>query len=144
MGKFLNPPAPVSVPTTRCNWLLGGLAVGSTTALRKLQLLNREWDPSMLWLLLPEDKESRNSDLSQVDMTKGLCTDSYLILGKNLHEANEFRLVFDVGPLGSNKIAGHGHADALSLLLQVSGVDFLVDSGNVLLQRVTGIQALFP
>lgn len=109
---------------------VGGLAVSSTAALRKLQLLNRECDPSMLWLFLPESNEAKSDELCQLDLTKSLCTDSYLIFGKDLQEDNEFRLVFDVGPLGSNKIAGHGHADALSLLLQVSGVDFLVDSGT--------------
>jgi hypothetical protein len=84
----------------------------------------------MLWLSLPENHEINSRHLGQIDLSKGLCTDSYLILGKNLHETNEFRLVIDVGPLGSNKIAGHGHADALSLLLHVSGRDFLVDSGT--------------
>jgi Heparinase II/III-like protein/Heparinase II/III N-terminus len=54
----------------------------------------------------------------------------YLIAGDRLHEADEIRLLFDVGPLGYNRIGGHAHADALSLLLSWRGVPFLVDAGT--------------
>ncbi|RFP12383.1 heparinase [Duganella sp. BJB488] len=40
------------------------------------------------------------------------------------------RLIMDVGPLGYNRIAGHGHADALALLLAAEGEDFLIDPGT--------------
>jgi Heparinase II/III-like protein/Heparinase II/III N-terminus len=53
-----------------------------------------------------------------------------LLLGDALHSAQEFRLQMDVGPLGSNLIAGHGHADALSLQLSCGGEALLVDPGT--------------
>lgn len=46
------------------------------------------------------------------------------------HEPDELRVQFDVGPLGMNGIAGHGHADALSLTLSVAGQPVLVDAGT--------------
>jgi hypothetical protein len=54
----------------------------------------------------------------------------YLLLGHNLHSAEEFRVVMDVGPLGYNRIAGHGHADALAVLLSCRGRAFLIDPGT--------------
>jgi hypothetical protein len=40
------------------------------------------------------------------------------------------RVIVDCGPLGYLSIAAHGHADALSLLLDYRGVPFLVDPGT--------------
>ncbi len=40
------------------------------------------------------------------------------------------RLVFDAGPLGLDRMASHGHADALSLILSVAGQPVLLDSGT--------------
>ncbi len=54
----------------------------------------------------------------------------YVILGEHLHEPDEFRVTFDCGPLGLNRIAGHGHADALSVLVSWGGEALLVDSGT--------------
>ncbi|HVW64813.1 MAG TPA: alginate lyase family protein [Nitrosospira sp.] len=54
----------------------------------------------------------------------------YAILGQALHTPAEFRLTMDIGPLGYNRIAGHGHADCLSLLLASQGSEFLVDAGT--------------
>jgi hypothetical protein len=54
----------------------------------------------------------------------------YVILGRDLCTPREIRVLFDVGPLGYNRIAGHGHADALSLQVSISGRPFLVDSGT--------------
>ncbi|MEP7297022.1 MAG: alginate lyase family protein [Burkholderiales bacterium] len=54
----------------------------------------------------------------------------YAILGDALHTADEFRVTFDCGPLGYNRIAGHGHADALSVLVSWSGVPLFVDPGT--------------
>jgi Heparinase II/III-like protein/Heparinase II/III N-terminus len=54
----------------------------------------------------------------------------YVILGDELHAADEFRVTVDCGPLGYNRIAGHGHADALSVLVSWSGVPLLVDPGT--------------
>lgn len=54
----------------------------------------------------------------------------YLLLGRALHAPEELRVVFDCGALGYNRIAGHGHADALSLLLNWAGREWLVDPGT--------------
>jgi len=54
----------------------------------------------------------------------------YLLLGRDLHGPKEVRIVMDVGALGYNRIAGHGHADSLMLLLGAAGEDFLVDPGT--------------
>ncbi|MGB6031366.1 MAG: heparinase II/III-family protein, partial [Bacteroidota bacterium] len=40
------------------------------------------------------------------------------------------RLVFDSGPLGYLSLAAHGHADALSIVLNYDGRPFLVDPGT--------------
>ena len=40
------------------------------------------------------------------------------------------RLILDAGPLGLDRMASHGHADALSLLLSVNGQPVLIDSGT--------------
>jgi hypothetical protein len=39
-------------------------------------------------------------------------------------------LIFDAGPLGLDRMASHGHADALQLILQVNGEPVLLDSGT--------------
>jgi hypothetical protein len=54
----------------------------------------------------------------------------YLVLGRDLHAADEVRVLFDVGPLGFNRVAGHGHADALSVLVSHRGRDVVVDPGT--------------
>lgn len=55
----------------------------------------------------------------------------YVILGESLHvPAEEFRATVDCGPLGYNRIAGHGHADALAVQVSWGGVQMLVDPGT--------------
>jgi hypothetical protein len=54
----------------------------------------------------------------------------YVLLGHDLHAPQELRVVFDCGPLGYNRIAGHGHADALSVLVTWAGREWLVDAGT--------------
>lgn len=54
----------------------------------------------------------------------------YWILGDRFSTEEEVRLVVDAGPLGYLSIAAHGHADALSLVLSVGGVPFLIDPGT--------------
>ena len=41
----------------------------------------------------------------------------YALLGNRLHQPDELRVLVDCGALGYNRIAGHGHADALSVLV---------------------------
>ncbi len=54
----------------------------------------------------------------------------YFVLGSDLDTTNEVRIVVDAGPLGFGPIAAHGHADALSFTLSVSGTPFLIDPGT--------------
>lgn len=54
----------------------------------------------------------------------------YVILGNSLHRPGEFRATFDCGPLGYNRIAGHGHADALAVQVGWDGIPMLVDPGT--------------
>ena len=54
----------------------------------------------------------------------------YYILGTDLETPSEIRCCVDAGPLGYQQIAAHGHADALSLTLNVNGTEFLVDPGT--------------
>lgn len=42
----------------------------------------------------------------------------------------ESKLIFDHGPLGMAPLYNHGHADALSVLISVHGLPFLIDPGT--------------
>ncbi len=54
----------------------------------------------------------------------------YYLLESNDDKANEIKAVFDCGPLGYLNIAAHGHADALSFTLSVSGKEMIIDPGT--------------
>ena len=54
----------------------------------------------------------------------------YYVLGHNLEQADEIRLVCDCAPLGYLSIAAHGHADALAFTLSVGGMEWFVDPGT--------------
>ncbi|MEK8050128.1 alginate lyase family protein [Ideonella sp. DXS22W] len=67
---------------------------------------------------------------SRTELPRHFLEGGYVILGAQLHERGEARAVFDCGPLGYNKVGGHAHADALSLILSVGGTPVLRDSGT--------------
>jgi hypothetical protein len=50
--------------------------------------------------------------------------------GYTLIQGKSFKLIFDHGSLGMSPSYGHGHADALSIILDVAGENVLVDSGT--------------
>ena len=54
----------------------------------------------------------------------------YLLQRGHRGKADRISVVFDCGELGYLSIAAHGHADALSVLLRVGGLDVLVDPGT--------------
>ncbi len=54
----------------------------------------------------------------------------YFVLLDNPETDQEIRAIVDIGPLGYESIAAHGHADALSLYLSVGGRDCLIDPGT--------------
>lgn len=51
--------------------------------------------------------------------------------GYHVTSDSYFRLIFDSGPLGIYPGFGHGHADALSILLNVRNKPMIVDSGTM-------------
>jgi hypothetical protein len=54
----------------------------------------------------------------------------YYILGADFGRVDEVRVVADAGPLGYQRIAAHGHADALAFTLSIGGQEFLIDPGT--------------
>jgi len=54
----------------------------------------------------------------------------YYLLGAAFETPDEVRLVADAGPLGYLSLAAHGHADALSFVLDVGDREILVDPGT--------------
>lgn len=89
------------------------------------------FDQKSYWLL----GEVGLNDFSRVAEDNTAVTNSfpaagYYILGSNLDSYLEVRLFMDAGPLGMLPMAAHGHADALSLLLNVAGHEILIDPGT--------------
>jgi hypothetical protein len=54
----------------------------------------------------------------------------YYLLGAAFETPDEVRLVVDAGPLGYLSLAAHGHADALSFVLDIGDSEILVDPGT--------------
>ena len=54
----------------------------------------------------------------------------YYLLGAAFETPDEVRLLVDAGPLGYLSIAAHGHADALSFVLNIGDREILVDPGT--------------
>ncbi len=55
----------------------------------------------------------------------------YVIVRSETNSMHQ-HLVFDYGPIGLGRLAAHGHADALSIILHVNGEPVLIDSGTFL------------
>jgi hypothetical protein len=54
----------------------------------------------------------------------------YYLMGTAFDTPDEVRLLVDAGPLGYLSIAAHGHADALSFILNVGDREILIDPGT--------------
>jgi len=67
----------------------------------------------------------------------------YVILGESLHTPEEFRATVDCGPLGYNRVAGHGHADALAVQVGWGGVQMLVDPGTYCYNAAPALRHFF-
>lgn len=65
-----------------------------------------------------------------VEPRRAFAESGYYLLGSDFDTQEEVRLLLDAGPLGYLSIAAHGHADALSLQLNVGGHEVLVDPGT--------------
>jgi len=109
--------------------LQAGAQLFGTPSLRhKLALLNATPAPGSGWLVTR--KAAAPSGASAQALPTVFAEGGYVLLGRDLHQANELRALVDVGALGYNRIAGHGHADSLAVLFSAEGREFLVDPGT--------------
>lgn len=96
---------------------------------RKVEAL----DDKTRWLLSPERLASFERLAGSAGPTiarREFPQSGYYILGSGFDGPDEVRMVVDAGPLGYLSIAAHGHADALSIVLNVGGEEVLVDPGT--------------
>ncbi len=88
----------------------------------------------LLWLLGPAacDRWIRSKSRSASDplISRAFTQSGYYLLQRGHKETDGISVLMDCGELGFLSIAAHGHADALSLVLRVAGVDVLVDPGT--------------
>jgi hypothetical protein len=92
-----------------------------------------EVDDKTRWLVPPEEL----SDFARLANSRGPAIarrsfpqSGYYVLGSHFDTPEEVRMIVDAGPLGYLSIAAHGHADALSIVLNVGGEEVLVDPGT--------------
>lgn len=76
------------------------------------------------WNVFNEIASVKNEQVSKFYPQEG----HYIFRKQNLDK--EIYLHFDAAPLGYLSIAAHGHADALSFLMQINGYPIFVDSGT--------------
>lgn len=92
------------------------------------------WDHKSRWL----DAEKNGAEKFATLRAKGRSyqpkrafpESGYFILGERLETPDEVRLIVDAGPLGYLRLAAHGHADCLAILLNVAGDEVLIDPGT--------------
>jgi len=94
----------------------------------KVRSIDASEDEQVPWLACGFGPPADASALQRLPTT--FRSGGYVVIGEALHSKHEFRVTFDCGPLGYNRIAGHGHADALALLVSWEGDPLLVDSGT--------------
>ncbi|NLP11346.1 hypothetical protein GX408_13210 [bacterium] len=87
--------------------------------------------PEVLWLVgLERTLAWQNKPSAAVQRKSVFYPDGgYVILHRTVNGCRQ-RLIFDAGPLGLDRMAAHGHADALSLVLSAAGRPVLIDSGT--------------
>ena len=91
------------------------------------------FDDKSRWLLgdgAAAQFEALAADSSGARVRRRFEAGGYYILGGELETPREVRMVVDAAPLGYLAIAAHGHADALSFTLSVSGRPLLIDPGT--------------
>lgn len=96
-------------------------------------------DDKTLWLLnetalrIFERHKSENKKVT-LPIRRSYPQGGYYILGTDFENKNEVRMIVDAGPLGYPSIAAHGHADALAVIVNVAGKEFLIDPGTYVYQ----------
>jgi hypothetical protein len=83
------------------------------------------FDEQSFWLLGPAGKEAFKNATTALPAPSAFRHGGYYFL-----HLGRSRLLFDCGPLGYLSLAAHGHADALSIILDYKGRRFLVDPGT--------------
>jgi hypothetical protein len=94
----------------------------------KVESISTTADQQVPWVLPNGAPIANRASLRKLPMK--FPRGGYVVMGDALHEAHEFRVTIDCGPMGSNRIAGHGHADALAVLVSWEGEPLLVDPGT--------------
>lgn len=107
---------------------LGGLLFERGDLIAKSGQLGDSGHMELSWL--SQHRGLSRSNAAPGELPTFFETGGYALLGHDLHSASEFRVLFDCGPLGYNRISGHGHADVLSLQLAKAGEALLVDAGT--------------
>ena len=88
-------------------------------------------DEKTFWLIGSDafDRQVARTPSSPPERALAYPQGGYYILDGDL-AGHRVRALFDCGPVGLSPMAGHGHADALSVLLYVDGVAVLIDPGT--------------
>lgn len=91
-------------------------------------------DDKTVWLMGATAREelaelARRADANTTS-AKSWPHTGYYLLGRDFDTPHEIRMLVDAAPLGYLSIAAHGHADALSLTLNVAGLEILIDPGT--------------
>jgi hypothetical protein len=121
-------------PTAFCNYrsliATGAVLFGRADLARKAGAL----DDKTRWLFGRNGQRKFDALLasapSRYTGTRAFPHAGYFMLGDRYETREEVRMVVDAGPLGYLSIAAHGHADALSFVLNVGGQEVLVDPGT--------------
>jgi hypothetical protein len=110
------------------------LATGSVVFARSdFKHQGRVFDDKSRWLLgdaAAAKFTALAADASGARLRRRFEAGGYYVLGSEFETLREVRIVVDVGSLGYLAIAAHGHADALSFTLSVSGCPMLIDPGT--------------
>jgi hypothetical protein len=109
------------------------LATGAVLLGRSdFKLKARIFDDKSRWLLgkTGEAEFARLPSAASKPLPRAFPEGGYWVLGKDLDTPTEIRVVVDAGPLGHERIAAHGHADALAFTLSVAGRQILIDPGT--------------
>ena len=110
-----------------------------------------EFDDKSRWLL-PDTAGVQFEELrrrairapaDQPTQTRAFRQGGYFMMGDQLGQSDEIKLIVDAGPLGYLSIAAHGHADALALTLNVAGREMLIDPGTYVYHTNDGSRDYF-
>jgi hypothetical protein len=115
--------------------------IGRATAQPDLSDRELDDDGQLDWLY--PRPPLRIETLAVVPLPRYFPHGGYAVLGSKFDTRRETRLLFDIGNLGLNRVAGHGHADALALTLHHHGKALLIDSGTYCYNLAPAFRAYF-